>query len=183
MEAGDPFSVSVNNYSSFAQDAWKATNRLTLNYGLRWEINTPPVSAMSGRPLYAMQGIFDSNPLALVPGPLWHTKFDGFAPRIGAAFQLNAKTVVRGGLGVFYDLDYGNVGTAAFEFPYLREKFIFGSEPLPFDLNNPAFQPPPFSTAIDANVLHQAPSIQTCASLSPCSGMPPLSEELARIRL
>ena len=48
---------------------------------------------------------------------------------------------------------YGNVGKAAFEFPYLREKFISASPPLPFDLSNPAFQPPPFSTTIDANVL------------------------------
>ena len=44
LSAGYPFSASVNNYSLFAQDSWKATDRLTINYGLRWEINTPPVS-------------------------------------------------------------------------------------------------------------------------------------------
>jgi Carboxypeptidase regulatory-like domain/TonB dependent receptor/TonB-dependent Receptor Plug Domain len=61
LSAGDPFAVSVNNYSLFAQDTWKITNQLTLTYGLRWEINTPPVSA-SSQPVYATQGIFDSNP-------------------------------------------------------------------------------------------------------------------------
>jgi hypothetical protein len=153
VDAGDPFAVSVSNYSLFAQDTWRATNHLTLTYGLRWEINTPPVSATSGKPLYALQGIFDSKPLTLVPGSLWHTKFNNFAPRIGAAYQLTANTLVRGGFGLFYDLGYGNVGRSAFEFPYLREKFISASPPLPFDVSTPAFQPPPFSTAIDTNVL------------------------------
>jgi outer membrane receptor protein involved in Fe transport len=153
VDGGDPFEVSVSNYSLFAQDTWRATNRLTLTYGLRWEINTPPVSTTSGKPLYALQGIFDSKPLALVPGSLWHSHFNNFAPRIGIAYQLPPKTVVRGGFGLFYDLGYGNVGRSAFEFPYLRERFISASPPLPFDLSNPAFQPPPFSTTIDANVL------------------------------
>jgi hypothetical protein len=152
VDGGDPLTLSMSNYSLFAQDTWRVTNHLTLTYGLRWEINTPPVSATSGKPLYALQGIFDSKPLALVPGSLWHTKFNNFAPRIGAAYQITPKTVVRGGFGLFYDLGYGNVGQSAFEFPYLRERFISASAPLPFDLSSPAFQPPPFSTTIDANV-------------------------------
>jgi hypothetical protein len=148
VDAADPFSVNLNNYSLFAQDTWRTTNRLTLTYGLRWEINTPPVSANPSKPLYAVEGIFDSNPLAVVPGPLWHTKFGNFAPRIGAAYQITPKTVVRGAFGVFYDLGYGSVGQAAFGFPYTRSTFIDASPPLPFDVSNAAFQPPPFSTTI-----------------------------------
>jgi Carboxypeptidase regulatory-like domain/TonB dependent receptor len=144
------FSVNTNNYSLFWQDTWKATNHLTLTYGLRWEINTPPESA-SSKPLYVTQGIFDSNPFAVTPGTLWHTRFSNLAPRLGAAYQLTSKTVVRGGFGLFYDLGYGDVGLAALEFPYARSSSISG--PLPFDLTNPAFQPPPFSTTIDANTL------------------------------
>jgi Carboxypeptidase regulatory-like domain/TonB dependent receptor len=154
LSVDDPFSVKLNNYSLFGQDTWKATNHLTLTYGLRWEINTPPTSATLGKPFYALEGIFDSKPLAAVPGALWHTTYRNFAPRIGAAYQLNANTVVRGGFGLFYDLGYGNVGTAAFSFPYERLKFVFADPPVPFDFSNPAFQPPPFSTAIDATVLH-----------------------------
>jgi hypothetical protein len=148
LSSSDPFSVKLDNYSLFAQDTWKATNHLTLTYGLRWEINAPPVSADQGKPLYAVQGIFDSNPLAVVPGPLWHTRFGNFAPRIGAAYQITPKTVLRGGFGVFYDLGYGSVGQAAFGFPYSRDIFIAASPALPFDVSNAAFQPPPFSTTI-----------------------------------
>jgi hypothetical protein len=151
LDGGDPFSVTLSNYSLFAQDTWRATNRLTLTYGLRWEINTPPVSANSSKSLYAVQGIFDSNPLAVVPGPLWHTKFGNFAPRIGVAYQATPKTVVRGGFGLFYDLGYGNFGQAAFGFPYARSTLIVASPSLPFDVSNSAFQPPPFSTTIDQN--------------------------------
>jgi len=39
--ARDPISISMNNYSLFGQDTWRATHHLTLTYGLRWEINTP----------------------------------------------------------------------------------------------------------------------------------------------
>jgi outer membrane receptor protein involved in Fe transport len=145
-----PYSVNISNYSLFAQDTWRMTNHLTLTYGLRWEINPAPESAISGQPLYAVQGIFDSNPLALVPGSLWHTRFNNFAPRIGAAYQISPKTVVRGGFGLFYDLGYGNaVGDGSGSYPYFRYGGTFPPPPgVPFDLNNPAFQPIPFSTAI-----------------------------------
>jgi hypothetical protein len=149
----DRFSVNINNYSLFAQDTWKATYKLTLTYGLRWEINSPPESATSGQPFYTTQGIFDSNPIAAMPGDLWHTRFGNFAPRIGAAYQATTKTVVRGGFGLFYDLGYGNIGNVSGGFPYSRGKFIF--EPglgVPFDLTSSAFQPPPFSTTITPDV-------------------------------
>jgi hypothetical protein len=153
LSAADPFSVNLNNYSLFAQDTWKPTSRLTLTYGLRWEINTPPVSAMPGKPLYVTQGIFDSNPLAVVPASLWQTKFNNFAPRIGAAYQITPKTVVRGGFGLFYDLGYGGVGTASSDFPFYREEFLSLTPPASFDLTNPIFQPPSFTTTINSNVL------------------------------
>jgi hypothetical protein len=153
LGVNNPPSVGTNSCSLFAKVSWKATNRLTLTYGLRWEITTPPVSTTAGAPLYVVQGIFDSKALATVPGPLWHTRFDNFAPRIGAAYQINSKTVVRGGGGIFYDLGYGNVGANFLGFPFARSNFLSFSTPVPFHLSNPAFQLPPLSTAITANTL------------------------------
>jgi hypothetical protein len=154
LTTAEPLSLRLNNYSLFAQDTWRITNRLTLTYGLRWEVNTPPVSTTPGKPLYQFQGIFDANPLALVPGLLWHTRLGNFAPRIGAAYQINPKTVVRGGFGLFYDLGYGDIGDLAFGSPYVRNTFFSAPPSLAFDLTNPAFEPAPFSTAIDASLIH-----------------------------
>ncbi len=146
-----PLSVHANNYSLFAQDTWKITHLLTLTYGLRWEINPAPVSASSGLPLYAVQGVFDSNPLALVREAPWRTQYGNFAPRIGAAWQVTPKTVVRGGFGLFYDLGYGNVGDAATSYPYIRDEFNILPTPVPFDPTSSLFQPIPFSTTVKPN--------------------------------
>jgi hypothetical protein len=127
------------------------TNRLTLTYGLRWEINPAPESASSGEPLYAVHGIFDSNPLALVREAPWRTRFSNFAPRIGAAWQLTPETVVRGGFGLFYDLGYGNVGDDAGGYPYFRIAFNPQPPGTAFNLNSSAFQPIPFSTTVKVN--------------------------------
>jgi len=150
--AGDPFSLAFNNFSVFGQDTWKASPDLTLTYGLRWEISTPPTSTNSSHPLYALHGIFDSGPLALVPGSLWSATFTNIAPRFGVAYQITSKTVVRGGFGLFYDLGDGDVGYETAAFPYIRNSFGFGQPPIPFELANPAFQPPPFSTEINPNI-------------------------------
>ena len=146
LTARNPLALKLSNYTVFGQDTRKTTNRLTLNYGLRWEINKTPASATSSRVLYSVQGIFDSNPLAVVPGALWHTRFGNFAPRVGAVYQLTAKTVIRGGFGLFYDLGYSSAGAALGGFPYTRTSLAFG---VPFNLTSAAFQPPPFSTSIN----------------------------------
>ena len=143
---GSAITAAIDNYSFFAQDIWKTSPRLTLTYGLRWEINTPIHSVTPGKPLYAVTGIFDSAPFGLAPAgtPLWHTRFTNFAPRVGGAFQLTPQTVLRGGFGLYYDLGYGGglAGTMIW-FPYYTSDSISG--PIPFNLTNPAFQPPAFT--------------------------------------
>jgi hypothetical protein len=142
----DPFSVNIDNYSLYAQDTWKAARRLTLTYGLRWEINRPP-SGASGQTLYVTEGIFNSKPLAVEPGKLWSTTAGNIAPRIGAAYQIAPGTVVRGGYGLFYDLGYGDAGGNDSNFPYSRNRFTSG----PFNPSSALFQPPPFSTTLTAD--------------------------------
>jgi len=152
LAAADPLLLRMNNYALLAQDAWRVKNRLTLTCGLRWEINTPPASTSASQPLYVLQGIFDARPIVMVPGALWHTRYGNFAPRIGAAYQITPKTVLRGGFGIFYDLGYGNAGNLSIGFPYSRDEFI--NKSLPFDVTQAAFQPPPFSTTFNSNVLY-----------------------------
>ena len=151
VNASDPITAMMKNWSLFAEDTWKAWPRLTLTYGLRWEINTPPVSLTPGKPLYAIQGIFDSQPFQLAPAgtPFWQTRYNNIAPRLGAAYQLSSKTVLRGGFGLFYDLGYpGLLGELIDGFPYTRDTFTLSAMGQPFSLSNPVFQPPPFTTSL-----------------------------------
>jgi hypothetical protein len=106
-----------NNFSLFAQDTWRASPRLTLTYGLRYEINPAPSEANGNLPL-TVSG-YDENtnnfvsPAIAPPGTkFYETTYNNFAPRIGAAYQILGDTVLRGGFGVFYDLGYNFSGTA-----------------------------------------------------------------------
>ncbi len=97
------------NFSAFVQDEWRAKPRWSLSLGLRWEVNPAP-SAREGNLPFTVQGDIGSpGTLALAPQgtPLWRTSWYNFAPRIGAAYVVRnepgAETVVRGGVGVFFD--------------------------------------------------------------------------------
>ena len=98
--------------SGFAQDDWAVTKHLTLNFGIRWEMDTP-INDGDNR----MNG-FDPlqiNPVSGTPGVVkfagigWRTKpydtdWNNFAPRFGFAWRAfgTEKTVIRGGYGIFY---------------------------------------------------------------------------------
>jgi hypothetical protein len=145
---GAPGTFYFNNWGSFAQDTWKISPRLTLTYGLRWDVNPPPTA---NKQLLAVTEVSDPESTQLAPlgTPLWHTTYGNVAPRIGAAYQLHSdrgrETVLRGGFGVFYDLGDQAAGRAAnvFSYPYGAYNFTFGG---PFPLT--AAQGPPSSITL-----------------------------------
>ena len=148
----EPITVRTSNISVFAQDTFQVTSRLTLNYGLRWDISTAPTSADDQRPLYPIQGIFDSQPLGVgrAGAPIYSTDYTGFAPRLGVAYQLTPKTILRGGFGVFYDMGYPSLfGQMTSAFPYVRQSVNPGNGAL-YDPNIAAFAPPPFTTTLSS---------------------------------
>jgi len=82
------------NVSLFGQDEWKQSLRLTLTYGMRWELAPAPAT---------------NDPTRHTPGSsFWKTTFANFAPRAGFAYQLSQTSgrelVLRGGVGILYDL-------------------------------------------------------------------------------
>ena len=107
-----PRRPAFTNFSAYAQDVWRATLRLTVTYGLRWELNPPPGEAAGNAPL-AIANLDDLTRLTLAPRgtPLWRTTYNNFAPRLGTAYQLATRSgrelVLRAGAGVFYDLGTG----------------------------------------------------------------------------
>jgi len=114
-----------NSFSAYGQDTWKIKRRITLTYGLRWEVNPPP-RGRSGNDLFTVQGLDNLSTLTIAPRgtPLYRTTYNNFAPRVGVAYQLtqrrNLETLLRGGFGVFYDLGTGVVANAANSFPYAK---------------------------------------------------------------
>jgi hypothetical protein len=118
-----------NNFSLFAQDTWRVNPRLTLTYGLRYEVNPAPSEANGNLPL-TVSGYDENannfvNPAIAPRGTkFYETTYNNFAPRVGAAYQIFDGTVVRGGFGVFYDLGYSFSGTAFSTglFPFARRQ-------------------------------------------------------------
>ena len=81
--------------AGFVQDEWTVSNRLRLSLGLRYEVDTD---------VNNMSRVDELNPL-VTPflGGERQRDTNNLAPRIGAAWNLNHRTVVRGGYGIYYD--------------------------------------------------------------------------------
>ena len=97
------------NFSAFVQDDWRVAPRWSVSVGLRWDVNPAP-SAPKGNLPYTVNGrLNDPATLSLAPQgtSLWRTSWYNIAPRFGTAYVLRnksgAETVVRGGVGVFFD--------------------------------------------------------------------------------
>jgi hypothetical protein len=125
-----------HNLGVFAQDTWRVAPRLTLTYGLRWDLDFSP-SSNSGPSLLAVTGynVNDLSTLALAPPgtPPYKTAYDNLAPRLGVAYQLSQRpkwqTVARGGFGIFYDLASSQVGNAygtIFSYPFGSLGYVLG---------------------------------------------------------
>jgi len=135
------------NFSAYVQDTWRATSRMTLTYGFRYDVNPAPKEANGNLP-FTVQNLDTPSSLALAPQGtrLYDTTFTNFAPRAGVVYQLSQarRTVVRGGFGVFYDLGYAFAGSAFSTgiFPFARTLNLSSTT-----FTSPAFaaQPPAVS--------------------------------------
>jgi Carboxypeptidase regulatory-like domain/TonB dependent receptor-like, beta-barrel len=101
---GDAFRDShFWGYAGFFQDDWRVTSRLTVNLGVRYEINTVLKEA------HNLLGNFDQNLGMVQVGKqipdLYNGDHNNFAPRVGFAWDVrgNGKTVIRAGGGIVYE--------------------------------------------------------------------------------
>jgi len=91
---GNPIlNLRTNDYAFYAQDVWKVTRKLVLNYGLRYEYTNLPQPEIRN-PDYAQTGRIPT------PGK-------NFAPRFSLAYNINDKTVIRAGYGIYYARFHG----------------------------------------------------------------------------
>lgn len=106
----------------YLQDDWKASSKLTLNLGLRYEIQTAPVERTNAQEYFDFTA---TNPISTAVGAdypgelvfnsssnrgLYNASHTNFAPRIGVAYQLRDKLVLRSGYGVFFVPQYYGQG-------------------------------------------------------------------------
>jgi hypothetical protein len=150
--------LRLQNLGVFAQDTWRIVPRLTVTYGVRWDVDFAPAST-SGPGIPAVTGydVANLSSLALdrAGTPPFSTRFGNVAPRVGLAYQLRQRPdwglVARGGFGVFYDLATSEAGnTLGTFYPFGASSFVLGPNfggSATFPLSSADSAPPPISAA------------------------------------
>jgi len=119
------------NFSAFAQDEWHPLARLSLSFGLRWEVNPAPGANRGNLPYTARGATPQTLTLAPQGTPLWNTTWYNVAPRLGFAYLLRMKsgyeTVAHAGGGVFFDTGQ-QLGSQGYFGPGFSAFNLFGSD-------------------------------------------------------
>ena len=114
----------------FIHDKWQATRKLTLTLGLRYELPTVPYSVNGNATILNAAQTALIPPNAPVKGfPLHRSDHKDFAPRVGIAYRVTEKTVVRGGFGIYYNPNQTNSFTLANTNPPFATQTSFTSSP------------------------------------------------------
>jgi hypothetical protein len=137
--AFNPQTQRTTAFNTFFQDDWKVRPNLTLNLGLRYEVNTPPIdprNRMSALNLqtYTVSQVGTNGVTRSGVSP----DLNNVAPRVGFAWSPGAKTIIRGGYGIFYDSGMLVVNSSLyFNPPYFTVGVFFPTSTSLLTLNNP----------------------------------------------
>jgi hypothetical protein len=170
-ETQDAPVTSLDNsffYSAFVEDDWRVAPRLTINAGLRWDIQTPPTDPQNKLSTFVQGQQSTVNPLMprgeLVVGDAGVTRgivalrIHNISPRLGFAWDAfgNGKTSVRAGAGIFYGGVSGNEwNTPSGAYPFTL-RYTFG---VPGTLSSPYKNTPsPFPFTYTAGKVAAAPA-------------------------
>ncbi len=99
-----PYNVTWQYYDAFVQDDFRVSKKLTLNLGMRWELNTPYKESHNYMSAFDLKtGMLDYAGVNY-PTTLFNSNYKTFGPRFGLAYSPfdDGKTVIRGGFGLFW---------------------------------------------------------------------------------
>ena len=125
-------------FAVYSQNDWRVKSRLTLNLGLRWDLQPGPTeryNRLAGID-FTQKNPYGTMGIAAFPGTsgysrnLWDTEYHDFQPRVGAAYQITHTLVVRGGFGLAYLPS--NTGYFSSPNDYGEASFAPGNQSLPF---------------------------------------------------
>jgi hypothetical protein len=93
-----PAAISRNNVSFYLQDTWKVSSRLTLDYGVRWELYTPITER--ARRTAGFLNVNGTQEYVVNPQPGYQTDWNAWGPRVQAAWQISNKLSAHAGGGI-----------------------------------------------------------------------------------
>lgn len=137
----NPQQLRTHSYNFFIDDSFRATPRLTLNFGLRYEYNSPAKDAAGRSRVYDVAtGVIVTPGTGGIPEGGHEPDRNNFAPRVGFAWTVgeDEATVLRAGYGVYYDQSPLAPGEALyFNAPLFDNNIFFSLPGLPLTLSNP----------------------------------------------
>lgn len=158
-QSNNPQTQRTTSYNFFVQDDWKVTPKLTLNLGLRYEYNTPPIDPTNRMSAFNLAtGKITQVGTNGVSRSGINPDWNNVAPRVGFAYALTNKTVIRGGYGIYYDAGMLTVNSAMyFNPPYFNIYVFFPTQTSLLTLNNPfplssGIVPPPSLSTLSPNL-------------------------------
>jgi len=135
----NPQQVRTHSLNFFINDSYRITPRLTINGGLRYEYNSPPVDAEDRATIYdvATRTLVPVGTNG-VPRSGFEADKNNFAPRVGFAWSVGDATVLRAGYGVYYDQSpLAPAEALYFNSPFFDNNVFFPLPGLPLTVNNP----------------------------------------------
>jgi carboxypeptidase family protein len=167
------FVPTENAWNLFVGDTWKATPKLSVTLGIRWDVFEPSIEKgdhTSFLDPYAANPGAGGRPGAMAfAGTKWgsasfgarhpeQTFYKGIGPRVGLAYSISPKTVVRTGYGIFFEQNFypgwgGGIATDGFNETASFSSSLGGLQPA-FLLQNgfpQNFTPPPFLSSTFLN--------------------------------